>query len=310
MPTVSIITPTYNRASTLPNAIKSIQEQTYSDYEHIIVDDGSTDETESVVQSFNDSRIRYISLGTNQGANVARNKGIDESKGEYIAFLDSDDRFHRKKLEICTKKLNELDKTCAGVFHSAYFLRDGRIIDVSRAKEGPTELERLKTGNPIGGFSEIVIRSDVFEDVGQLDNDMPAYQDYEFFLRVLTDFHMWGIEEPLSLKEKPKKSSSATRISDQLETKVQAQERLLEKHQNLISQRVKSEFYYTRGFLEVRQGNMKAARDQFKRAIILDQRNPLYYYHYVAALGGEVVFSMAEQLKKVVKIAISDVDSR
>lgn len=305
MPTVSVITPTYNRSTTLSTAINSIQAQTYSDYEHIIVDDGSTDNTESVVKSFDDERIQYIALESNQGANVARNKGIQKSNGEYIAFLDSDDQFHRKKLEICVTKLDELNDDTAGVFHSAYFIRDGKLVDVSRAQEGVVGLERLQYGNPIGGFSDVVFRSEVFRSVGLLDDEMPAYQDYEFFLRVLRDFQMCGIEKPLSLKKKPRKKNSAARISNQLESKVQAQQLLLQKHPELISKRVKSEFYYTRGFLEAGRGDIKSARKQFKKAIALYSENPLYYYHYVATFGGDRGFRLAERFKKSAKLAIS-----
>ena len=96
---ISVIIPTYNRAGTLLAAAQSVLQQTYRDIELIIVDDGSTDDTSKVVSALQDGRVRYIPLGKNCGACAARNRGIDEAKGEYIAFQDSDDLWHSDKLE-------------------------------------------------------------------------------------------------------------------------------------------------------------------------------------------------------------------
>ena len=90
---VSVVIPTYNRASLLKRAIKSVLCQTYPDFEVIIVDDGSTDNTEEVIRSFDDKRVKYIKLKKNKGYPVALNKGVKTAKGEYIGFLDSDDEW-------------------------------------------------------------------------------------------------------------------------------------------------------------------------------------------------------------------------
>jgi glycosyltransferase involved in cell wall biosynthesis len=97
---VSIITPVYNSADYITEAILSVKDQIYPDWELLIVDDCSVDETEQVIRKFveDDKRIRYFKLEKNSGAGVARNKGIQESKGKYIAFLDSDDKWYPEKL--------------------------------------------------------------------------------------------------------------------------------------------------------------------------------------------------------------------
>lgn len=97
---VSIITPVYNSADYITEAILSVKRQTYPDWELLIVDDCSVDETARVIKHFtaDDKRIRYFKLEKNSGAGVARNKGIQESKGKYIAFLDSDDEWYPEKL--------------------------------------------------------------------------------------------------------------------------------------------------------------------------------------------------------------------
>ena len=96
MPKVSVVIPTFNRADTIGDSIKSVLEQTFKDFEVIVVDDGSTDGTESVVAAFGDSRIKYI-MQDNAGACAARNNGIRHANGEYIAFQDSDDYWMPRK---------------------------------------------------------------------------------------------------------------------------------------------------------------------------------------------------------------------
>ena len=103
---ISVVLPTYNRARCLSRSINSVLNQTFSNLELIIVDDGSTDNTRELVESFSDPRIRYI-YQENAGACAARNHGINEALGTYIAFQDSDDEWRKDKLEI---QLNALIK--------------------------------------------------------------------------------------------------------------------------------------------------------------------------------------------------------
>lgn len=96
---MSVILPTFNRSSVLPRAIDSVLNQTLNDLELIIVDDGSTDETQTVIEAYEDERIQYIEHSTNMGVSQARNTGLRASRGEYVAFLDSDDTWLPQKLE-------------------------------------------------------------------------------------------------------------------------------------------------------------------------------------------------------------------
>lgn len=98
-PLVSIITPVYNSEKYIGETIKSVLLQTYTKWEMLIVDDGSTDNTEKVIQGFNDSRITYYKLEENSGAAIARNYALEKAKGRFIAFLDADDMWKNNKLE-------------------------------------------------------------------------------------------------------------------------------------------------------------------------------------------------------------------
>ena len=96
---VSVIIPTYNREKLIKRSIESVLAQTYADLECIVVDDGSTDNTQSVVEAIPDHRVKYVKLPEGKGANAARNFGVSIAKGEYIAFQDSDDLWDPEKLE-------------------------------------------------------------------------------------------------------------------------------------------------------------------------------------------------------------------
>ncbi len=97
-PLVSVILPTYNRGKLVSKSINSVLNQSYNNFELIIVDDGSTDQTEKIINSFNDNRIVYLKHNYNKHASAARNTGIAKSKGEFIAFLDDDDQWLPKKI--------------------------------------------------------------------------------------------------------------------------------------------------------------------------------------------------------------------
>jgi len=304
---VSVVTPTYNRASTLPKTIDSMISQTYDDFEYLIVDDGSTDNTESVVSEYDDDdRLRYIPLSENKGANTARNIGIKESSGEIISFLDSDDFFTDNKLTRIVNIIGEEANDCAGITHSFDLVdQAGHITQTSTIQERYVELSDLMSGNPIGGFSNIAIRAHIFDDVGYLDEEMPSYQDYEFFLRMLDSYKIRGIDETLTKKFASIPEESTERISDNLQTKIKGQKKLEEKHKSKLSDKVISEFYYTRGFLHMQNNDVKKAQGAFRDGISQYNRNPLYYYHYLTSLGGTAMFNFALSTKNKIKVLIS-----
>lgn len=127
-PLISVVIPTYNRADLIYRAISSVLEQSYQNLEIIVVDDNSQDNTESVVQGMNDDRIRYYRLGKNQGGSVSRNKGIQESQGQYIAFLDSDDLWLASKLECQLQAINVNTSNFEQVVSYTKFQKSSRVF--------------------------------------------------------------------------------------------------------------------------------------------------------------------------------------
>jgi len=200
-PAVSVIVPTYNRAHLLGRAIESVLNQTYKDFELIVVDDGSTDDTEKVVGNFKDERIRYISLEKNMGAGVARNRGIEASRGKYIAFQDSDDEWLAEKLEKQIKILETVSPEVGVVYtdmwrvfqdgkqeywHSPTILK-GRVVN-------ETSLDYQVLGL---GIQATMIKKRCFEKIGAFDERFPRFIDLEFFVRLAKHFHSCHIREPL-----------------------------------------------------------------------------------------------------------------
>ena len=137
---ISVIIPTYNRGRCIQRSIDSVLSQTYKDIELIIVDDGSTDQTEEVVKKYEDPRIRYIKAG-HGGAGAARNRGVFEAKGEYIAFQDSDDYWQPQKLERQLERMKNVD---ADILFCAF----------ERGLEGEIKRERVPVG--IDGESRFI----------------------------------------------------------------------------------------------------------------------------------------------------------
>lgn len=178
-PLITVIIPTYNRETTILNAIKSVLEQTYTNIEVLIIDDGSTDNTEKLVTNVNDKRVTFIKQ-KNKGACSARNNGILHAKGEYIAFNDSDDIWFRKKLE---KQLAVIQKTNADVvFCKLALVSQGKNILMPSTKEGFLNLSKDSLDGI--GTQTLIFRKKVLNDF-KFNEKMPRLQDFELLLRIL-----------------------------------------------------------------------------------------------------------------------------
>ncbi|MDA0658383.1 MAG: glycosyltransferase family 2 protein [Planctomycetota bacterium] len=138
-PEVSIITPTYNRQQSLERAIRSVQQQTFDNYEHIIIDDCSTDDTQKFVWSLDDPRIRYIRFREWRGANPARNCGIGTARAEYLTFLDSDDEYLPERLETTLRHFREAPdvQLLLSSFHTVKRGRFANAINAGVYVSGP-----------------------------------------------------------------------------------------------------------------------------------------------------------------------------
>jgi glycosyltransferase involved in cell wall biosynthesis len=183
-PVVSIILPTFNRAETIGRSIRSALNQTYSNFELLVIDDGSTDNTAGVLAAVSDPRLRVIWHTTNRGAPAARNTGIANARGTYISFLDSDDEWHPDKIE---KELAIMeDQPEVGVVYSGFWRHiHGKKSYVPfkwvKSKEGNIHRELLWR-NFIN--TQSLIRKNVLDTVGVFDENAPRFQDWDLFIRI------------------------------------------------------------------------------------------------------------------------------
>jgi glycosyltransferase involved in cell wall biosynthesis len=207
MPKVSVIIPTYNRANLIAESIKSVLNQTFTDFEIIVVDDGSADNTKEVVESFKEPRIRYI-YQANKGVSCARNVGIFASKGEYIAFLDSDDIWLPQNLELKIKLLDTCPNIPLVCSDMAFFRNDTDTI-ISRLwqKRSNHYLRGLRDGSrqPLTEFlahglftvPTTVMRRCVLDQIGYFDESLSNAEDFEILIRTLYKFSPGIINLPL-----------------------------------------------------------------------------------------------------------------
>jgi len=199
-PKVSVILPTYNRVHLIGRAIQSILNQTYQDFEIIIIDDGSKDDTEKIIRGFQekDKRIKYIRFEENKGAAAARNAGIKMSKGEYITFQDSDDEWVIDKLE---KQMKIIETSSENIVVYCGFWRiDGDektyIPDIKISnREGNIHKELLKR-NFIGTPSILLLKKNL-EKIGMFDENLSRLQDWDLVIRLSRYYNFILIDEPL-----------------------------------------------------------------------------------------------------------------
>jgi len=197
---VSVIIPTYNRAYILPEAVESVLRQTYSNFELIIVDDGSTDETAHVVSKFSDFRIRFVQRAKNGGVAAAKNTGLEVAGGEFIATLDSDDLWRPEKLELQARFLDEHPHV-GGVFSDLEWIRGTQHVgSMLSAYPVFTRLLRDSLRQGVSVFSQhalyvclleempvklqaSTLRRDCVKKIGVFEESWRSGEDWEFVLR-------------------------------------------------------------------------------------------------------------------------------
>jgi len=197
-PKVSVIVPTYNRADRLERALNSIVSQTYQDFELIVVDDGSTDKTYQLMKSF--PKAQYFYIKKNSGVSKARNVGLAFAKGELICFLDSDDLWKEKKIQIQSLWL-ENNKDSQICYTDEIWVRNGvRVNPMNRHRKYSGDIFRHCLGLCIVSPSSVMIRAKLFDEIGNFDESLPACEDYDLWLRIASKYAFHFIEEPLIIK--------------------------------------------------------------------------------------------------------------
>ncbi|WP_298556300.1 glycosyltransferase family A protein [uncultured Algibacter sp.] len=191
---ISIIVPCYNQAEYLPEALQSVLNQTYNNWECIIVNDGATDNTETVAQEWlaKDSRFKYFKK-ENGGLSSARNLGIEQAKGEYILLLDSDDKINETLIAKALPEFNKDDNIGVVTYWCNRFI-DNTIIDVFKPAGG--NITNFLYKNSAIGTS--MFRKKCWKIIGGYDEEMKnGYEDWEFYIRLTQKWNVFVIPEVL-----------------------------------------------------------------------------------------------------------------
>ena len=240
MPRVSVIIPTYNRSDLLKDAIASVLSQNYSDYEIIIVDDGSTDDTQAVVSSYKSPKIIYF-FQNNCGRSAARNSGISLARGEYIAFLDSDDIFMPNKLELQTSFLDA---------HTSYGMVYSYANNVDENRQflthhydgnlsGQIYPDMLFIRNNFITTPTVMVRAKILSELGGFDVKMHMCEDLDLWRRIARKYKVMQLTEALAhvrirSQEKPN-------IIELLDGRTNYYEKAIKDDENII--KIKKELY-------------------------------------------------------------------
>jgi len=222
---VSVVIPTFDRASVLPRALDSVISQTHQPAEVIVVDDGSSDGTAELVERHFPG-VRLL-CQENRGVSAARNRGIEDSEGEWIALLDSDDEWRPEKLErqlAALKGRSEL-RIC---HTDEIWIRRGRRVNQRQihAKHGGWIFEHCL---PLCAMSpsSIVIHRSVLEAVGMFDEALPACEDYDLWLRICSRYPVLYLDEPLVVKYGGHEDQLSSRIWGLDRFRIQALEKVI-----------------------------------------------------------------------------------
>lgn len=195
-PDISVIIPSYNRAHTLQRALDSVLNQTLKPNEIIVIDDGSTDDTQSVLNLY--PGITVIEQ-SNSGVSSARNSGVEKSSGDWIGFLDSDDEWLPKKLEKQWAAICNDDKLISHT--EEIWIRNGQRVNPMKKhqKYGGWIYDKCLPLCVISP-SSVMIHKTVFDDVGNFDESLEVCEDYDLWLRICSKYPVLFLDEPLIVK--------------------------------------------------------------------------------------------------------------
>lgn len=184
-PLVSVVIPTYNRGHCIAACLDSVLAQTVGDFEIIVVDDFSSDDTAARVAAFTDPRVTYVAQPSNQGGAAARNVGIRRARGEYVAFLDSDDLWLPAKLEKQIAGMRRAGPKCGLSYTWLQCVDDdgNETMRINPDVDGDC-FERILVSNFIGSFSNLMVRRDLLLEEGGLDENFRSCQDWDLLIRL------------------------------------------------------------------------------------------------------------------------------
>lgn len=307
-PLVSVVIPSYGRPEMVSGAVETVRDQTYEPIELIVVDDCSPDPIEPQVREmdldgFQD--VRVIRHEENQGAAAARATGIEAAAGEFIAFLDDDDRWTAEKLRKQVAALQEWGSE-AGVAYTGmrYVDEDGE----TKREHVPTEsgdlTKTLLCRNVVGSYSTVLVRAAAIEEVGLPDSQFPSWQDLEWYVRLSQNWAFVAVDEPLTIIYQ---ASDHEQISDDFTTiRDESYPLFLQKYRSLAAEygwvferkMLAWAAFRVGAYNALRTGHFADARRFLLRAVRLYPLEFTFWMYLVVALGGRPLYTVSKRFKR------------
>ncbi|SRR6266550_51023 len=306
MPAVSVVIPAHNAAPWLGDTLRSVLAQTYRDFEVIVVNDGSTDQTGKVIASFR-RNVRCVEQ-SNHGLPAARNTGIRNASGDWIALLDADDLWLPEKLARQMSLVNE--HGLKWVYCDAYMFDDATGITTSTFSAG----RRLPDGDVLRplflrnfiGTPTTVIRRDVFDDVGMLDETLvPCGEDWDLWLRIAARYPVGVVRLPLA-RYRVRRGSMSGVLNYEVgfQRFLTVIERAAAQHPERLGplrNRARANLCIGTGMTLGRSGILLEARKMFAQAIQLRPAAVEAYVYWLGCLTGPRVLNAAIRLRRWVR---------
>lgn len=295
MPAISVILPTYNRSQTLARAIQSVLHQTFADFELIVVDDASTDDTPALMKTINDPRLRYLQLEKNRGAAGARNAGIAQARAQWVAFQDSDDEWIPTKLAQQFAVARDAPAE-VGLVLAGYFAQVGQ----RRVHVQPQST--LSGGNPIidllDGWPIItptwLVRRGLLQELNGFDESWPCFEDWDLVFRIAGRCRVLAVSGPVLVKY----GSGAQSVCADLQTLCSSLERIITQyavHWAREPRRLARRLTHL-GCMRFALGQRRAARVLLASAIRKNPWTPATHGLFWASLGGPRALRVAQRL--------------
>jgi glycosyltransferase involved in cell wall biosynthesis len=284
-----VIIPAYNRAGLLKRAVESVLRQTFQDFEVIIVDDASTDNTQEIIKEYNDRRINCLRHSANKGGGAARNTGIMAAGGDFIAFLDSDDEWLPQKLEKQFLAFAGLPPAYGLVYTGFWRINGERRRYVPGETMLPISGSVYKSllNRNFAGTSTALVKKKYLLKAGLFNESLPRFQDWELWLRLAGFCYFYYLEEALCRSHIVPGS-----ISSDLAAKVEATELIFNRYYEDIKKdrKLLADYHFRLGRDLCCLGNMPEGRRHLLQAIFACPRHLKAPLALGLSLGGREVF--------------------
>jgi glycosyltransferase involved in cell wall biosynthesis len=290
---VSVITNTYNDGRYLSRAIHSVACQTYGDLEHLVVDDGSTDDTQAILDLYDYDHLHVVRKPENDGLARARNTGLEYADGRYVVFVDADDELLPRAVETLVSAMESRDSIaiCPSYFH---VWADG-TTGVQRSPRRRLSAGDFGSGgmSVIGGFGGTMLDRRAIDAIGRFDTQLDHTVDFDLCLRLVRHGPMYGINDVLYVYYRGHEGQMSSR------NHLEDIERFLEKNGDRLSRFRRSNLAYTLALGHATAGNVSGAKRALLEAIGAYPIRPQYYYYLLALYTRR--FNEARRLHKAVR---------